>query len=192
AEGHRSGGKLAARDGLHPEVRRQEGQQVLLGDEAEVEEQPLETLATLLLETLDLAQVVRADASLLEQQLLERAVLEFHGPTKKHTRAPLERQARADRLATPRPPRARASPRGRRRACRTMRSVAPSPCHAWPGHGCRPGAGRRARAGAPGRSRPAPPPGRASAGWQPPPRTSNPYPSRASSPRRRGPAPRAP
>src|SRR5581483_5682992 len=71
--------KVASRDGLHPEVLREERQQVLLGDEAEVQEEPLEPLAPLLLEPLDLAQVILADAALLEQELLERTVLKLHG-----------------------------------------------------------------------------------------------------------------
>src|SRR4029453_284241 len=43
-------------------------------------------LAPLLLQALHLAQVLRADAPLLEEHLLERAVLELHGLTAEHTR----------------------------------------------------------------------------------------------------------
>ncbi len=55
--------------------------QVVLGDEAEIEEQPLEALAALLLEHADLAQVVGADPAAPEEKLLERlalAGLHFH------------------------------------------------------------------------------------------------------------------
>src|SRR5581483_7056464 len=77
---------------LHAEIGRQQREEVLFGDEAEVEEQPLEALAALDLETLHLAEIVRGDAALLEQELLERPVLELHR-RKKHTRAPVDRQA---------------------------------------------------------------------------------------------------
>ena len=79
AERHRlAAGTRLPRHRRHAEVGRQERLQVLLGDEAQVEQQPLEPLAALLLELPDLAQILRGDASLLEQELLEGTVLELH------------------------------------------------------------------------------------------------------------------
>jgi hypothetical protein len=67
---------------LDAEVVRQERQQVLFRDEAEIEEESLQPLAALLLQPLHLAQVVRTDPALLEEELLEGAVLELHEPSR--------------------------------------------------------------------------------------------------------------
>ena len=65
AERHRDRGEVTAVDRLDAEIRRNEGQEVVLGDEAEIEQQTLQTLAALLLEALDLTEIVDAEASLL-------------------------------------------------------------------------------------------------------------------------------
>src|SRR5205823_9332056 len=71
---------------LHAQVGGEEREQVLLGDEAQVEEEALQPLAPLLLEPLHLAQVVLGDAALLDQELLERAVRELHGTHRAYSR----------------------------------------------------------------------------------------------------------
>src|SRR5207247_801287 len=80
AERQGGGREVAPVDGLDAQVGGEEGEQVLLGDEAEVEEEALQALAPLLLQPFHLAQVVLGDAALLDQELLERAVRELlHG-----------------------------------------------------------------------------------------------------------------
>jgi hypothetical protein len=74
-----------------------------LFDEPQVEQQPFEALATLHLQALDLAEILGADAALLEQQLLEALVVELHRPTDESTRGPVQRQARTAPCAMHRP-----------------------------------------------------------------------------------------
>src|SRR5439155_5686228 len=80
------GREVAPVDRLHAQVGGEEREQVLLGDEAQVEEEALQPLAPLLLEPLHLAQVVLGDAALLDQELLERAVRELHGTHRAYSR----------------------------------------------------------------------------------------------------------
>jgi hypothetical protein len=78
AERHRFARELASRHRRHPEVGGQERLEVLLGDEAQVEQEALDPLAALRLELPDLAQILRGDTPLVEQDLLESTVLELH------------------------------------------------------------------------------------------------------------------
>ena len=60
---------------------RQEADQVVLGDEPEVEQKALDPLAALLLQHADLAEVVGTDAAAPEEQILEGFALDrlpFH------------------------------------------------------------------------------------------------------------------
>ncbi len=96
---HGLGRKLLPRDDRDVQEPGEERLQVLLGDEAEVEQQALEALAALLLEPFHLAQVLGADPPLLEEQLLEALMRRLHGPTDECSRRPLHRQARNARCA---------------------------------------------------------------------------------------------
>src|SRR5262249_54181979 len=78
AERNRLGREVASRHDLDAQVRGEQRLEVLLGDEPEIEQQALEPFTALLLEPPDLAQVLGADAPLIEQELLERAISELH------------------------------------------------------------------------------------------------------------------
>ena len=76
-----SAGNSLRADQRDAEVLATERQQVVLGDEAEVEQQALDALAALLLQPPDLAEVVGADPAALEEQVFERLPLDglrFH------------------------------------------------------------------------------------------------------------------
>src|SRR5262249_19301477 len=75
---HVLGRELASGDAWDAEIGGEQRLEILLRDEPEVEQQTLDALATLLLELPDLAQIVRTDAPLVQEELLETTVLELH------------------------------------------------------------------------------------------------------------------
>src|SRR5262249_57311602 len=81
AERNRLGREVASRHDLDAQVRGEQRLEVLLGDEPEIEQQALEPFTALLLEPPDLAKVLGADAPMIEQEQLERAVSKIQGRT---------------------------------------------------------------------------------------------------------------
>ena len=79
AERHRLLREVATGHLLDVEIGGEQWDEILLGDEAEVDQQTLDPFAPLLLHPLHPTQVLGADPALLEKQLLERAMLRLHG-----------------------------------------------------------------------------------------------------------------